>query len=247
MIHPTYKKQLLLSHENQSWFAGLSLCNANLGTLMDNRELFLHPKESIYFENLVYPKRQLSYLLGRYSAKQALSAYLKEENLTTICIENGFFQQPIVSHSLHSNLQVSLSHAEEYSLAIAFHEVHTMGVDIELINAEKINTIKTQLTESEKKYASTFLNEMTILTLMWTAKEALSKVLKCGLLIPFELLEIVDISEDQATYFSEFKNFSQYTCLSFQLDNTICSIVYPKKIKIDFDITQLNQFSLDFC
>ena len=64
MIHPTYKANLELTYENQISSAGLCLCYANLERLKEKQEFFLHPKELVYFRNLIYPKRQLNYLLG---------------------------------------------------------------------------------------------------------------------------------------------------------------------------------------
>lgn len=72
------------------------------------------------------------------------------------------------------------------------------------------------------------------LLLLWTAKEALSKILRCGLMVPFQLLEVENM-EHQA-YFTEvfFRNFYQYKAVSFKIqDNIIGSIACPRKTSLE--------------
>jgi 4'-phosphopantetheinyl transferase len=95
-----------------------------------------------------------------------------------IFIQAGIFQQPVVVSGKH-NLQVSITHCDDFGAALAFPETDPMGIDIERIGPAQRAALERQMTEAEKERMN-FLPvayDMGI-TLLWTAKEALSKVLK---------------------------------------------------------------------
>lgn len=109
-------------------------------------------------------------------------------------------------------------------------------LDIEHIDVNNKRFIKGQMTIEEINIASIHIrNEENLMSLLWTAKEALSKILKTGLMIPFKILEISAMHVDDGCYYTEFKNFYQYQSCSFQLENKFISIVYPRKTKIHLD------------
>ncbi len=244
----TYRMPINLQHEEALWKGGFCLSRANFDELHARIDLFLHPKEKKFLANLTHAKRQESYLLGRYCAKQAIATYLltprvnNNDMLSNILIEGGVFQQPIVYHDSCNNIQVSISHTDKLGAALVFPEAHPMAIDVETICAENLTAIKEEITATELKFASLFSHsEIKFLTLLWTAKEALSKVLKCGFTIPLDLLEINEIIPQREFTFIYFKNFFQYQAISFEINNAICSIVYPKKTKIDLDVLQIQQ------
>ncbi|WP_051908332.1 4'-phosphopantetheinyl transferase family protein [Candidatus Odyssella acanthamoebae] len=225
----TYKTPLTLQHGNVEYVAGFCVSKLSLEELNANYSDFLHVEEEKYFMSLRYPKRQHSYLLGRYCAKQSLILYIQNNQPTTLWIKNGVFQQPIVYSSFPTDAQVSISHTDTFGAALAFSEAHPMGIDVEHICATKAATIKSQLTLAEQQKIISFSDDSPLfLTLFWTVKEALSKVIKCGFTIPSKLLEIGDIQLKENYVESKFKNFQQYQALSFSVANYVCSIVYPK-------------------
>lgn len=71
-------------------------------------------------------------------------------------------------------------------------------------------------------------NKIVILTILWTAKEALSKVLKTGLTMDMKLFEINQL-EERDIYRGSFTIFTQYQFLSFIIEDTVFTIVTPKK------------------
>lgn len=243
LFDQTYAVPLLVMHEHKNLQVGLCVSIIDFGILNLNCEQFLHPNEINYFSKLNFPKRQFSYLLGRFCAKQAIAYLTGDANLTNIFIDNGVFHQPIVKHQTYSNIQVSLSHTHQFGAAIAFPEEIPMAIDIEEICAKNRSTIQSQLTQRERQMLSSLHsqkdNGIEHLTLMWTIKEALSKVLKCGLMINFELLEIDSIEQDQDFIYSTFGSFHQYEAVSFQIQNSYCSIVYPKKTIINIDLKKI--------
>jgi len=112
-------------------------------------ELFLHFDELEYFKTLKYPKRQKSYLLGRYCAKSAVSSYTSEKNLARIVLKEGVFRQPLIYYAHEPNIQVSITHCEDFGAAVAFPELHPLSIDIEKVRPEKKGVIESQLTEDD--------------------------------------------------------------------------------------------------
>lgn len=236
----------LFSRRSEGKFlkVGFCLSNADLNDLTSAYPLFLHPQERLYLNNLQHSKRQASYLLGRYCAKQALAIYyLNPMDLTSICIEHGVFQQPVVHHPSYHKVQVSISHTDTLGAAIAFAETHPMAIDIETVCARKIEALKTQLTKAELELAA---DNTVCLIVLWTAKEALSKALKCGLMVDFKLLEINTLIPSGQFTISYFKHFYQYQARSFLLAGSICTLVYPRKTQLQLDISAIQQlFGID--
>lgn len=216
----------------------VTLCCCFFSCKEDYEEIIqhLHPQERNYYDTLAFGKRIRSYLLGRLVAKQAIAALTGEKILTHINIQYGIFKQPIVV-SDKQNIQVSITHCDDFGAAIAFPEAHPMGIDIEKINPHTADVLKRQITEAEEEriHLSVLSYELG-LTLLWTAKEALSKVLKTGLMTPFEVFEISKIEPHDNYIMCYYKNFAQYRVISFTIANYMCSIAHPLKSELSFDI-----------
>jgi 4'-phosphopantetheinyl transferase len=247
LLSATNSLSVLLKRNNVILQAQLCVSKVSYNNLYAARTDYLHSKELYFFENLQHPLRQKTYLLGRYSAKQAIADYVGIYDKASMYIENGVFEQPVLHLPLQKSIQVSISHTNTWGGAIVFPEVHPMAIDLETICISKIDIIHTQLTETEKKLVTlSFEKEEYFLMLLWTAKEALSKVLKCGFMIAMELLEIESITQQEHFYSIFFKNFHQYRVIAFTLDQTICSIVLPKNTELQLDILAL-QKKMDLC
>ena len=206
--------------------------------ILNEVDKFLHPNERDYFNYLKSEKRRFSYLTGRFAGKLAVSEYLGEIDLQAIEIRSGIFDQPIVNHYSRDTPEITISHCSDLAVALAFHSGHPMGVDIEEIDFSKTHVFKSQLTASEiAKTEKKFEDPRIGCHLVWTAKEALSKVLKCGLTVPFEILEIEEFKVlEKNSYMTSYKNFAQYKCLSWKIENHLFSITLPKKTEMSVDI-----------
>jgi len=209
----------------------LSSAAISLTDLRKYADAFLHHKELAYFKTLSFEKRQHSYLLGRLLAKQAITQYEKYISLTDILIDFGVFHYPVASYPGRNTLRVSFSHCREWAVALAFPDSHPMGIDIELIDAKKNSVIATQLTDEEINLITAFNKSPQEKTFMifWTAKEALSKILRTGLTVSTDFFAIKKITQINNYCISEFKNFMQYQAYSFQIDLYMVSIVYPQQ------------------
>ncbi|WP_232773767.1 MULTISPECIES: 4'-phosphopantetheinyl transferase family protein [Brevibacillus] len=153
-----------------------------------------------------------------------------EDSLDRICIEQGIFHHPVASLPNTTNVQVSITHCDDFAAAIAFSEELPMGIDMERISVDRNKVLETQMTVKESSLLSSLpYSYETTLTLFWTVKEALSKVLKTGLTTSFHIYEISQVEVRDEVVFSLFDNFPQYRTASYILGDYVCSITYPKK------------------
>ena len=189
----------------------------------------LHPHELAQYEKFIAPRRQTSFLLGRYVAKQALAVLLHEPVYTNIEIAPGVFTQPIVKYPTPEPVGVSITHAGDLACALAFPQIHPMAIDVEWLEAKNLEAMKSQILPEElHSEALPQLPELVRCTVIWTAKEALSKVLKCGMMCPFSILETVELRQDAACYVGYFRHFGQYKFHAWVLQNHVMTIVLPK-------------------
>jgi 4'-phosphopantetheinyl transferase len=237
-----YVEELSLIRPSESFKAGLCLCEFSMFARYEEIVGFLHPKERKYYETLKFQKRIRSYLIGRLAAKKAIASMVGDDNLANILIQTGIFTQPIATYEGKQNIQVSISHCDDIGAAIAFPEAHPMGIDIEKISIKQNEAIEREVTESEIRLIKKlpFSYEI-MLTLLWTVKEALSKVLKTGLMTPFKIYEVDKIEIQHDYMLCTYKNFAQYKVISFIMGDYICSITYPMKTELNIDIHSLKE------
>lgn len=234
-----FVNQLVLKGVKRDYKAHICLCYASIFTQYLETVEFLHPKELEYYFTLKFEQRIKSFLAGRYAAKKAVSFFSNDKNLECILIGSGIFNQPIVVHPNETNIQVSISHCDNLGAAIAFSEELPMGIDIERINADRKDVLESQMTGGEKDLFKLLpCSHEAACTLFWTAKEALSKILKTGLMIPFHICEINQIVIEDGIVYSFFKNFPQYCTASLIFHPYVCSITYPKKVVLDIKATE---------
>jgi 4'-phosphopantetheinyl transferase len=189
----------------------------------------LHPHELAQYERLTVPRRKASFLLGRYVAKQALAVLLRASLYANIEIAPGVFTQPIVKFPTSEPVGVSITHAGELACALAFPQIHPMGIDVERLDPKSLEAMKSQmLAEELRPEVLPQLSELVRCTVIWTAKEALSKVLKCGMMCPFSILETMELRQDTSRYVGYFRNFGQYKFHTWVVHDHVLTIVLPK-------------------
>ncbi|SEW51893.1 4'-phosphopantetheinyl transferase family protein [Chitinophaga arvensicola] len=182
---------------------------------------FLHPEE----HTTLTGEALQHYLSGRLAAKLAAS-HFTQVPAAEICIRTGVFGQPLLYCPGHSNIQVSIAHSGSHAIAVVFPEGHPMGVDIEdTRNARLLSP----LTPAEATLAADPL-------LLWTAREALSKVLKTGLTIDLELLAVAAVSFESGFLIVTFAHFPQYKAISWMAGPMACSLVLPLRSEIDLAV-----------
>lgn len=222
-----------LENKNSNYFG--YICRCDFGENNENLnyvENYLHDEELKYFNKLKFEKRIKSYLMGRYSAKIAISSYIKETDLRKICILNGIFNHPVVITNYNENVQVSISHSKNISYSLSFSEKCPMGIDIEYIRYDNDKVLERYTKENELN----ILNKLSLeysqgLYLLWTAKESLSKALKIGFLSPISIFEVNELKDMGSFILCDYKNFPMFSSKCFIKKDYIISITYPNKLE----------------
>ncbi|MCR6643000.1 MAG: 4'-phosphopantetheinyl transferase superfamily protein [Sporocytophaga sp.] len=227
--------KIILKREDKNFHAGFCIIHEELETLVNSLSL-LHPIEKSYYDSLKYERRKVSYMLGRIAAKKAISEFAEVKSFSSIHIDSGIFQFPVVKiPGITQNIQVSLSHCDNFGIALAFPEQHPLGIDIEKIDTTKTEAIKSQMSPKELELIPKVnLPLQTGCTALWTIKEGLSKIFRTGLTMDFKLLEVQSLEKKDSVYISSFTNCAQYKGISWSFENYVCTMILPKNTNIDF-------------
>jgi 4'-phosphopantetheinyl transferase len=191
---------------------------------------WLHPSERAALASLTAEPRRMSYLLGRYAAKRAASHYLGTDALAEIEVANGVFQQPVLRFPAWDIPHVTLCHTDRLALAVAHSPDHVLGIDAEPLDPARAPVLRPLLSDAEQApLAAMGFPEAERLFLLWTAREALSKALRCGLTVPWDLLETaapaaVGHGEVRCT----FARFPQYQARCAMVSGHAMALVLPK-------------------
>lgn len=181
------------------------------------------------YEKIKSEKRQKEYILGHFAGKKAVQILLDEQKkMDEISINHGMFGQPIVDCGC--NIQVSLSHSSDYVVAVAFDEKYPCAVDVETIRKENREAIKHYLTLNEQKMVNS--NRISDYTVIWTAKEALSKILRTGLTTELSIYEVEQLEVNSRQSNGLYKYFKQYKFISKEIESNIVTLALPKKFDI---------------
>jgi phosphopantetheinyl transferase (holo-ACP synthase) len=74
----------------------------------------------------------------------------------------------------------------------------------------------------------------TLAVLLWSAKEALSKALKSGLAVDYDIYETKKLVWNKDHLTGEFVHFAQYRFEAFLFNKHVMAIALPKKTKMQF-------------
>lgn len=234
MFH--FEKKTIFSYKDKIYpvsFSAVSLENPD----KTETKKYLGTKEYEYFSSLKYRKKRHDYLLSRLSAKFAatnLDISYVSENIT---ITNGCFMQPCLHmKNCESGYSVSITHCSNIGISAVFPDEYVLGIDFENIDAKSSDVIKEYLTENERIISR---NGNDMITMMWTAKEALSKIIRTGFTANMKIFEISTTcsSDTENVFISDFLYFSNMTAYSFRFKEYIFSVVMPKNS--DFSISDI--------
>lgn len=151
----------------------------------DNILRLLSPDETTIFTSFTYPKRQAEWLGGRIAAKSAVTALQNDGSLpehfphfSIIPEKNG---SPEIYPAIGQvpRISISISHSSQYATGLASH-APACGLDIQKITP-RTKKVQSRFAEPEElnllKDNLPDLDEIKLLSLLWSAKEALKKSL----------------------------------------------------------------------
>lgn len=228
----------LLRHESEEHPVGFGLVRSSVEDHEPALLVLLSEEEHSRYTAFNVEKRQLSYLLGRSSAKLALLQLFPESHPEQITIRAGVFGFPVVE-SL--NVRVCISHCDNIGLTFAHSVLHPIGVDIERLREGKEQVFNGKHTDRERSLLKGKGFNSNTGIFLWTIKEALSKVILTGTTLDFKLMEIRSAELlDNGTWECYFSYFIQYKAISLLLNDYIVSIVLPYKSQLrESDLEQL--------
>jgi len=158
---------------------------------------YMKSQEKAAFQKIKNNKRKMEYLAGLIAAKELYSIIENDpEVFGKIEIRKTTKGQPyiyILKDKKKSDLFISISHSENYALAVIGSV--PLGVDIEKIEERNESFYKEAFTERER---STISNDKELGTIYWTIKEAVSKALGEGLNISLHDIEIANAQKDNS-------------------------------------------------
>lgn len=196
--------------------------------LRERLTLFLHPAERARLDAFPSELRWTSFLLGRYAGKRALHALGGGVPPHAVQIASGVFDQPVVRGGHPA--AVSLSHVAAAGVAVACEPEHVLGVDVEEVAPDRSDVFDSVMTPAERRAVRSAPGGVGVAaTLVWTLKEALSKALRCGLMTPFEVLEVEGFApHEDGGVGCLFRNFAQYRGRAWVLGGHVLAVVSPK-------------------
>lgn len=157
---------------------------------------FLTPTELSQLATYDHEQRRWSFLAGRWAAKEAVRARWPNLSPKEFEILNSAASEdrgrPFVWSAGGDALgHVSISHCRPLASA-AFSAAGALGVDVERVEQRSVDFRRTAFTAEEVAWIEGSTSERAPLleTLLWTAKEAVSKCLGVGLSAPLERIRL---------------------------------------------------------
>lgn len=149
---------------------------------------WLSASELIRLDTLRFPKRRADWLLGRWSAKLAVSAYLgrstSHEALSVVEIHPAESGAPFAFIANEpAPASISISHRDGAAMCVVGPPNTKLGCDLELVEAHSEAFVRDYFTQEEQRAIDDVLegNRPQLVTLMWSAKESALKALGVGL------------------------------------------------------------------
>jgi len=229
---------LKISHSGSTTRSFLAiLTDSSYAGIEREHQNWFHPSEWLRVNALKVEKRRKEFVLGRCACKLATSAYLEEPNLVRLVINAGVFGQPILRFLSDHHPELSITHTDTVALAVASQQGHPIGLDIEKLTDRDTDFLAEHVTQRDLRQLEGLTPNVKHAYLRaWTIKEALSKVLRCGITIPFELLELKSPMVVEANSFCcDYRNFPQYRCYSWSLGQYLVAIVVPRNVSLEVD------------
>lgn len=147
----------------------------------------LSPRELEIWQTLKSEKRKQEWFAGRIAARKAIQRHQKttvKQQIEILRRESGAPFSP-----QFPSATISISHSGEYAVAIA--AAVSVGIDIERIEKRPSSLLRSFFSEKEQSFLTAIrLQKELHYNLLWTAKEAVSKVIKKGGTLNFKHIEV---------------------------------------------------------
>ncbi|MGO9960123.1 MAG: 4'-phosphopantetheinyl transferase family protein [Solirubrobacteraceae bacterium] len=132
---------------------------------------------------LVVDKRRADWLLGRFTAKAALAAWLNTAPACPEILAADDGAPEAWLDGIRLPVSLSISHRDGRAMAAVAARPGVVGCDLELLEPRSAAFIREWLAQSEQRALESCdeAQRMVLANLFWAAKEATAKVLRLGL------------------------------------------------------------------
>jgi malonyl CoA-acyl carrier protein transacylase len=199
-------------------------------SILDN---YLHEKEITKHQSLKVDKRRNEWLAGVIAAKKAIKKIYPETQYKLFYIEKDKLGKPIITiDGAKKPLNITITHSNGYALAAA-SEKETIGIDLEKIENFSSALVDELLDNSEKELIQKTKGEIAsdLITKIWTAKEAVTKVLGVGLNIDLHALRISEVEDELISIVLDAQRVADNEHLNKELFKKNKSIHFPVRIR----------------
>jgi phosphopantetheine--protein transferase-like protein len=188
-------------------------------TDLPNNLEWLSENERKFLASLRFIDRKESWVLGRWTAKQAFAKYSKvlgfDQDFSFTDLEivkktNGapsvYYQNRLVP------IAISLSHRQHLAVCALAKAEYKIGIDIEKIEPRTKNFVEDYFTnlEIEKIYQNETSKQPLWANLFWSAKESVLKALEVGLSVSTHQVEIENIEMLEVNEWQSFEAIVSY-------------------------------------
>ncbi len=147
---------------------------------------WLTPAEKARLEAFRFEKRRSDWLLGRWTAKQALLAMrgLPDSEIRRFEIESAPNGAPLpMMDGRPCEARLSLSHSNGHALCVVAGGTAALGCDIERVEPRGAEFVETWFTSAEQQQVERTdpAFKAALVTLIWSAKESTLKAMRTGL------------------------------------------------------------------
>lgn len=223
-----------LKRENWKSKAYLAAAHISFPELRKIQADFLHNNEQAYLNTLLSPRAKDNYLLSRYTAKSLLVKLFPQFLPQAWEIRAGVFKQPIVIGPNKEPLGISISHSQNQCMVLVHPLEHPMAIDLEFSEEHQTETINNEFTLHEKLLlASVNLYNPQGAALLWTCKEAISKIFCTGLMTPLNIYEVCELYAKNSFVECTYSNFEQYKSISWYSSQQVVSIALPRNTLLE--------------
>jgi phosphopantetheinyl transferase len=229
MMEHTAIYQLNFRRQTSGHTAYLSLCSRLLPYI--DAASVLSKREQLQYEGYS-GGRQSEYLLSRWLTKDLVRRFYIERSWKDIEVASSVFGQPVLCDTgCGHNLRISISHKKELAGSLVFDAEHPMALDIEQMQdpASLLRTMEEDELEALDRHGLSAMHA-------WSAKEALSKVLGCGITVDRRLFKTQDWQQQENCYTGEYKHFLQYRFVGFIVNEHIITLAFPRNSEIEIKL-----------
>lgn len=233
--------------QTAAWRPVLAMGPTSPASLEAAAPAFCGPREMARLRMLTVPRGRQAFLQGRLAAKTAVGAMLGRLEPTArfdplgVEVENGHLGRPLVHGA--PGLGVSLSHCQGFAAAVAFPLDLPLGLDLERVRPQNALALSDRIPPEElamaRFTAPPGAHAALPPTLLWCLKEALGKLLGCGLATSPEELAISSLDPVPNGVAAGYAHTAGYQGLAAVSASMLLALAAPGNVTLELDLGAL--------